>query len=122
MNDYDSILRAADDLAAHRRYKEAYNTLGQALCIGGPADWECRFRRGKFALQVARERLDELEESGQQGVALGKAACWLSRSEAYLMSASEQASGSELEAIQDHLATVRQEQERFRRLWLAIAR
>lgn len=122
MADYDAAIRAAEDEAAEHRYKEAYNTLGGALRIGGPRDWECRYRRGVYALRVAQTRLDALEEDPDADVVLSKVACWLSRSQAYLMSSSEQASAEQLEEIADHLESLRAEQHRFRHRWGSIAR
>ena len=121
MTDYDAAIQAAEEEAADHRYKEAYNTLGGALRIGGPRDWECRYRRGVYALQVARTRLDTLEEDPEADVVLSKVACWLSRSQAYLMSSSEQASAGELDEIADHLESLQVEQERFRARWGATA-
>ncbi len=122
MSDYDAAIKAAEDEAAERRYKEAYNTLGGALRLGGPRDWECRYRRGVYALRVAQTRLDTLEEDPDADVDLSKVACWLSRSQAYLTSSSEQASAQQLEEIAGHLETVRAEQDRFRDRWRATAR
>jgi hypothetical protein len=122
VTDYDAAIRAAEDEAAEHRYKEAYNTLGGALRIGGPRDWECRYRRGVYALRVAQTRLDALEEDPDADVVLSKVACWLSRSQAYLMSSSEQASAEQLEEIADHLESLRAEQHRFRDRWGSIAR
>ena len=122
MSDYDAAIEAADDEAAERRYKEAYNTLGSALRLGGPRDWECRYRRGVYALRVAQTRLDTLEEDPDADVNLSKVACWLSRSQAYLMSSSEQASAEQLDEIAGHLEAVRAEQDRFRDRWRTTAR
>lgn len=122
MTDYDATIRAAEDEAADHRYKDAYNTLGGALRIGGPRDWECRYRRGVYALRVAQTRLDTLDENPDAEVALSKVACWLSRSQAYLMSSSEQASGEQLDEIAGHLESVRAEQDRFRDRWATTAR
>ena len=122
MTDYDATIRAAEDEAADHRYKDAYNTLGGALRIGGPRDSECRYRRGVYALRVAQTRLDTLDENPDAEVALSKVACWLSRSQAYLMSSSEQASGEQLDEIAGHLESVRAEQDRFRDRWATTAR
>jgi hypothetical protein len=122
VTDYDAAVRAAEDEAAEHRYKEAYNTLGGALRIGGPRDWECRYRRGVYALRVAQTRLDTLDEDPDADVALSKIACWLSRSQAYLMSSSEEASREKLSEIADHLESLRTQQDRFRDLWATTAR
>ncbi len=121
MTDYDAAIEAAEHEAADHRYKEAYNSLGGALRIGGPRDCECRYRRGVYALQVARSRLDTLDADAEAEVNLSKVACWLSRSQAYLMSSSEQASAEQLDEIADHLERLRAEQERFRARWGATA-
>ena len=122
MTDYDAAIRAAEDEAGDLRYKDAYNTLGGALRIGGPRDWECRYRRGVYALRVAQTRLDSLQEDPDADVNLSKVACWLSRAQAYLMSSSEQASDEQLDEIADHLERLRAEQERFRSRWGTTAR
>ena len=117
MTDYDAALQAAEDEAADHRYKDAYNTLGGALRIGGPRDWECRYRRGVYALRVAQARLDTLQDDADADVDLSKVACWLSRSQAYLMSSSEEAFPDQLERISGHLESLEAEQERFRSRW-----
>ena len=122
MTDYDAAIQTAEEEAAAHRYKDAYNTLGGALRIGGRRDWECRYRRGVYALQVAQTRLDTLEENPDADVPLSKIACWLSRSQAYLMSSSEEASPDQLDEIAGHLEELRAEQDRFRDRWGATAR
>ena len=116
VSEYEEVIEAAEKEAANGLYKEAYNTLGRALNIGGPADRECRYRRGVYALQVGQSRLDQFQAEPEQNRTLMKAGCWLSRSEAYLMSAREGAPERELTQIADDLAAAKQEQERFRRL------
>ncbi len=119
MTDYDAAIEAAAKEAADQQYKEAYNTLGAALRIGGERDWEVRYRRGVYALRVAQTRLDRLDDFPDRNVALSKIASWLSRAQAYLMSSSEQASGEALAQIADHLESLQAEQDRFRRRWAA---
>ena len=121
MTDYEAAIEAAAKEAADRRYKDAYNTLGHALRIGGPRDWECRYRRGVYALRVAQTRLDTIEDAPDRSQALNKIACWLSRSQAYLTSSSEQASAEQLNQIAAHLETLRAEEERFRDRWATTA-
>jgi hypothetical protein len=122
VTDYDEAVRTAEEEAAEHRYKEAYNVLGGALRMGGPRDWECRYRRGIYALRVAQARLDTLEEDPDADIPLSKIACWLSRSQAYLMSSSEEASREKLSEIADHLESLRTQQDRFRDLWATTAR
>jgi hypothetical protein len=122
VTDYDAAVRTAEEEAADHRYREAYNTLGSALRMGGPRDWECRYRRGIYALRVAQARLDTLEEDPDADIPLSKIACWLSRSQAYLMSSSEEASGEQLSEIADHLETLSAEQDRFRDRWRTTTR
>lgn len=116
-HDYDAAIETAQKEAADHQYKEAYNTLGTALRIGGPRDWEVRYRRGVYALRVAQARLDRLDEFPDRNVALSKIASWLSRAQAYLLSSSEQASGDQLAQIADHLQCLQAEQDRFRQRW-----
>ena len=122
MTDYDAAIEAAEQEAADHHYKEAYNSLGGALRIGGPRDWECRYRRGVYALRVAQTRLDALEADPDADIELSKVACWLSRAQAYLMSSSEQASPDQLEEIGGHLDRLGAEQKRFRDRWATTAR
>ncbi len=116
VSEYESVIRVAEDKAARGQFKDAYNTLGRALTIGGPADRECKYRRGVYALRVGRSRLDHFEGGAGTGQTLIKAGCWLSRSEAYLTSAREGAPGEELPQIAADLDAAKQQQDRFRRL------
>lgn len=115
MTEYEAVIRTAECEAEKGQYKEAYNTLGQVLEYGGPQDRDCRYRRGKYALQVSHMRLDHIEDAPDSRMLI-KAACWLARSEAYLTSATEGASDAERRAIEDDLARTKEEQQRFRRL------
>ena len=117
MTDYDASIEAAGEQAADHRYKDAYNTLGGALRIGGRRDWECRYRRGVYALRVAQTRLDTLADNPDADGPLSKIACWLSRSQAYLMSSSEEASANQLDEIAGYLEDLRAQQDRFRDRW-----
>ena len=116
VSEYQTVFRAAKQEAEKGDYKEAYNALGQVLEHEGPEDHECRHLRGKYALQVGQLRLDNLGDAPDRSQTLIKAACWLARSEAYLMSATEGASGAECQAIQADLSRNREQQERFRQL------
>lgn len=116
MTEYETVIQAAEDEADKGLYKDAYNTLGQALNIGGDADRECRYRRGLYALWVGHSRLDTFEKGEGSGQTLIKASCWLSRSEAYLLSAKEGASDDELRQISEELEEAKDAQERFRKL------
>ncbi len=116
MTEYETVIQVAEDEADDGLYKDAYNTLGRALNIGGDADRECRYRRGVYALRVGHSRLDTFEKGEGSGQTLIKAGCWLSRSEAYLLSAKEGASDDELRRIDEDLDEAKQAQERFRNL------
>ncbi|MDQ4097131.1 MAG: hypothetical protein M3144_04605 [Actinomycetota bacterium] len=116
MTEYEAVISTAQDEASRGRYKEAYNTLARALWLGGPSDQECRHRRGLYAYEVAHSRLDTLSESPTPEETLIKAGCWLSRSEAYLMSAAEGVDDTTREKIERELARTKQEQDRFRQL------
>ncbi len=116
MTEYESVIQTAEEEADNGLYKEAYNTLGRALNIGGDADRECRYRRGLYALRVSHSRLDTFEKGEGTGQTLIKAGCWLSRSEAYLLSAREGASDDELRRIGEDLEEAKSAQERFRTL------
>jgi hypothetical protein len=114
--DYEAVIAEAEDEAARGEYKDAYNTLGRALNIGGDADRECKYRRGVYALRVGHTRLDDFENGSGTDQTLIKAGSWLSRSEAYLTSAREGASEEELRQIERDLEEAKQEQGRFREL------
>ncbi|HWC10509.1 MAG TPA: hypothetical protein VG455_04725 [Acidimicrobiales bacterium] len=122
VTDYDAAIRAAEEEAADHRFKDAYNTLGTALSIGGPRDRECRYRRGVYALRVAQTRLDALDDTPDRSRALNKIACWLSRSQAYLTSSGEQASPEDLARIARDLERLGAEKDRFRARWAAASR
>ena len=116
MTEYEAVIQEAEGEAAKGLYKEAYNTLGQALNIGGDSDRDCRYRRGVYALRVGHSRLDTFEKGEGTGQTLIKAGCWLSRSEAYLLSAEEGASDDERRQIAEDLDEAKCAQERFRSL------
>ena len=116
MTEYETVIQTAESEADQGRYKDAYNTLGLALNIGGDADRECRYRRGVYALNVGHSRLDTFEEGPGSGQTLIKAGCWLSRAEAYLLSAREGASDDEVKRIDGDLEETKGAQERFRHL------
>jgi hypothetical protein len=116
VTEYQTVIHAAEEEADNGLYKEAYNTLGRALNIGGDADRECKYRRGVYALRVGHSRLDTFEKGEGSGQTLIKAGCWLSRSEAYLLSAREGASDEELRRIGEDLEEAKAAQERFRKL------
>ena len=116
MTEYETVIHDAEAEADRGLYKEAYNTLGRALNLGGPADRECRYRRGVYALRVGHSRLETFQNGSGSGQTLIKAGCWLSRSEAYLLSAKEGASDDELKQIDADLEDAKEAQERFRKL------
>jgi hypothetical protein len=119
--EYQTIILDAEREAASGRYKDAYNTLGHALTIGGPDDRDCRYRRGVYALRVGQGRLDTFEEARDDRQLLVKASAWLSRSHAYLDSSREGASEIEIDVINQALAENREAQKRFRELFQAAS-
>jgi hypothetical protein len=129
MTEYEAVIQEAESEASTGRYKDAYNTLGRALALGGPYDHECRRRRGTYAYQVGHIRLDQLTESSASTAGppplqgpnrvretLIKAGCWLARAEAYLLSAAEGVGDDGRSAIEEDLEQTKAEQERFRQL------
>ena len=121
MAEYQAAIEAAEDEASRGRYKEAYNALARAMWLGGPSDQEVRYRRGLYAYNVARSRLDDFERSTVPKSTvpkkmLIKAGCWLARSEAYLSSAAEGVPGRRSEDILEDLGRTKEEQDRFRSL------
>ena len=93
-----------------------HDILGKALALGGPADQECRYRRGAYALRVADGRLNALPESQTPKETLIKAGCWLARSEAYLLSAAEGVAEPDAHRISRDLQQAKEQQDRFREL------
>ena len=92
MSDYEDLIRTGDD--EHRRglFKEASISYGKALALGGPSDWYCRRMRGMCSRVVAEQRLQKAEEQPDSWQKfIEQAARWLSKSEAYLDSALEEA-------------------------------
>lgn len=116
MSEYDVVLKEAEDEAARGRFKDAYNLLAHAPWSGEPADRECRYRRGLYAYEVAHSRLNDFRDSPTPKLTLIKAGCWLSRSEAYLTSASEDITDAERADIEQRLRRTEEEQRRFREL------
>lgn len=116
MSEYDAVLKKAENEAARGQYKDAYNLLAHAPWAGEPADQVCRYRRGLYAYEVAHSRLNDFRESSTPKLTLIKAGCWLSRSEAYLTSASEGSSETERAQIGERLRRTEEEQRRFRDL------
>lgn len=116
MGEYEAVIETAEKEAAQGRYKDAYNALARAMWLGGPADQEVRYRRGLYAYNVARSRLDDFERSTLPKKMLIKAGCWLARSEAYLSSAAEGVPEVPAATIRADLARTKEQQERFRRL------
>jgi hypothetical protein len=116
VTEYEAVFQAADHEAADGHYKEAYNTLARALTIGGPDDQRCRYQRGVYAFRVADSRLEEFRQSPTPKLTLIKAGCWLSRSEAYLLSAGEDAGEAERRRVESDLERTREKQDLFREL------
>lgn len=116
VTDSEDFFRLAEEEASKGKYKEAYNLLGRAPWRGGAEDRELRHRRGQYAFNVAHERLNHLRHSPSPKLTLIKAGCWLSRSEAYLLSAAEDADESTRRQIEEEVQRTKREQERFRRL------
>jgi hypothetical protein len=114
--EYEAIIRQADAEASTGRYKEAYNLLGRGPWRGAPQDQDVRYRRGRYAYEVAHQRLDDFQRSPTPKLTLIKAGCWLARSEAYLSSATETSDNDERRAVEADLQRTEREQERFRAL------
>jgi hypothetical protein len=114
---YRDLAREADAEASSGRYKQAYNVLGRAPWRGAPEDQDARYRRGRYAYEVAHQRLDEFRDSPSPKQTLIKAGCWLARAEAYLSSAAEGVDDdARRDQVEDDIRRTKQEQERFRRL------
>lgn len=113
---YEDLVQRADAEASSGRYKEAYNVLGRAPWRGGSEDHDARYRRGRYAYNVAHQRLNEFRDSPSPKVTLIKAGCWLARSEAYLASAAEGSDEAMRGSIEEAIQRTKREQDRFREL------
>lgn len=103
----EDLIATADDDYCHSRFKEAHIKYGQAF-DGGPRDNYCRQMRGMCSCRVAEERLRKAEEQpARRQSFLEQAARWLSKAEANLDSALEEAG-----ADGDLRAAIRLEQAR----------
>ena len=107
MTGSEELIAMADDDYCHSRFKEAHIKYGQAF-EGGDRDTYCRQMRGMCSRRVAEERLGKAEAhpDRRQGY-LEQAARWLSKAEANLDSAMEDA-----QADADRRAAIRLEQAR----------
>lgn len=96
MGPYDDAIAEADDHYANRMFKEAHIAYGRALGRGGTRDQYCRRMRGICSRLVAEQRLAKAGAQPEQSQGfLKQAARWLTKSEAYLGSAAEQAPDDE---------------------------
>lgn len=117
MTSYDELVATADDLYRRGEWKEASIAYGRALTAGGPRDGYCRRRRGASARRVAEQRLDMAAADPEGGRPfLDQAARWLSKAEAYLDSALEEASTSQQVEIRMEQAHAEETVARFLRL------
>jgi hypothetical protein len=89
---YDELIAGADEHHRRGEFKEASIAYGRALSVGGPRDSYCRQQRGISSRMVAEQRLGRaVEQPGSRQPYLDQAARWLSKAEAYLDSALEDA-------------------------------
>ena len=92
MGTYEELIAQADEERTAGQFKEASIDYGRALTLGGPRDQYCRHMRGACARRVGEQRLDKAEEhSAQRQSFLDQAARWLTKAEANLDSALEEA-------------------------------
>jgi hypothetical protein len=117
VNGYDDLVAAADDLYRRGEWKEASIAYGRALTVGGPRDGYCRRLRGASARRVAEQRLDKAGADPEGGKPfLDQAARWLSKAEAYLDSALEEASTAQQVEIRMEQAEAEETVARFLQL------
>lgn len=91
MTGSEELIVMADDDYCHSRFKEAHIKYGRAF-EGGRRDNYCRQMRGMCSRRVAEERLRKAEEQPERRLSfLEQAARWLSKAEANLDSALENA-------------------------------
>lgn len=89
---YDELIAGADEHYRRGEFKEASIGYGRALTMGGSRDSYCRQQRGTSSRAVAEQRLQRaVDQPGSRQPYLDQAARWLSKSEAYLDSALEDA-------------------------------
>ena len=101
----EELIARADDDYCHSRFKEAHIKYGRAF-DGGAGDNYCRRMRGMCSRRVAEERLRKAEEQpALRQSFLQQAARWLSKAEANLDSALE-------DADEEKRALIRLEQAR----------
>lgn len=104
---YEDVISRADDHQGRGRFKEASIEYGRALVLGGDRDSYCRQMRGLSSRLVAEQRLDKAgDEPELRQRFIEQAARWLSKSEAYLDSALE-------EATEEQRGHIRLEQARL---------
>ncbi|MDP9387178.1 MAG: hypothetical protein M3Q48_04440 [Actinomycetota bacterium] len=96
MTPYDTLIAAGDEEHGRGLFKEASITYGKALAIGGPRDQYCRQMRGISSRLVGEQRLQKASQQPElRQRFLLQAARWLTKAEANLDSALEEAGPSE---------------------------
>ncbi|MGH9178663.1 MAG: hypothetical protein ACRD0N_08935 [Acidimicrobiales bacterium] len=117
MTVYDDLVATADQLYQRGEWKEASIAYGRALIAGGPRDGYCRRLRGASARRVAEQRLDKAAADPEGGRPyLDQAARWLSKAEAYLDSALEDATTAQQAEIRMEQAHAEETVARFLQL------
>jgi len=93
---YQELIEAAEADYRGELFKEAHIKYGRALSAGGECEYYCRKMRGICSRRVAEQRMDKAAEQTDGSTALlNQAAKWLSKSEANLDSALENAPDTE---------------------------
>lgn len=96
MTPYETLVATGDEQFERGLFKEASITYGKALGIGGERDQHCRQMRGVSARLVGEQRLSKAEEQPElRQRFLLQAARWLTKAEANLHSALEEAGPSQ---------------------------
>ena len=112
MTGSEDLIAMADDDYCHSRFKEAHIKYGRAF--GGARDSYCRQMRGMCSRRVAEERLRRAEEHPDRRQAfLEQAARWLSKAEANLDAALEDADADGRAAIRSEQARTEEAVARF---------
>lgn len=92
VSSYEELIEAGDRERDEGLFKEASISYGKALAMGGRRDWYCRHMRGSCSRLVAEQRLQKaIDEPDAWKKFIEQAARWLSKAEAYLDSALEEA-------------------------------
>lgn len=118
MNELEALLQGAEWDWQAQRYKAAHIKFGQAMGFVGRHHAHCRYRRGVCSLKVALQRIIEAERDLENHEShLHRAAGWLTKAEAYLASATEDAGAEVLGRINLYQSELRQAVTNWKKIY-----